>query len=434
MTERNDASEELCESGPGIEGPRDSRSAAAAGLTARGHDADRTQALILAVALSLGSAIALGLARFSYALLLPPMRNDLAWNFAQAGAMNTANALGYLLGALAFSRLSVRVASRSLFVAGCVVTAVLMAASGAFIDTDVLLALRVATGIGSALIFVSGGVLAARLASLSPRDAGLVIGIYYGGTGWGIVISSILVPLAVLPVLHGWRYAWFALAAGCAVFSLVAVRAARRIESAQPAAATSRAPNRAPAAPMHRRRFALALAGYGCFGVGYIGYITFIVALLRNAGMSAGVVSGFYVLLGIATVVSARMWSKLLDRMRGGQALAILNALLAAATLVPALLVHPLAAFVSGALFGATFLSAVASTTAFVRHNLPPDQWPRGINAFTIIFALGQIVGPVVIGRVSDSAGLTRGLVYSALVLFLGALLAACQRPLRSAA
>lgn len=433
MTERNDASEELCESGPGIEGPRDSRFAAAAGLTARGHDADRTQALILAVALSLGSAIALGLARFPYALLLPPMRNDLAWNFAQAGAMNTANALGYLLGALAFSRLSVRVASRSLFVAGCVVTAVLMAASGAFIDTDVLLALRVATGIGSALIFVSGGVLAARLASLSPRDAGLVIGTYYGGTGWGIVISSILVPLAVLPVVHGWRYAWFALAAGCAVFFLVAVRAARRIESAQPAAATRRARNRVPADPMQRRRFALALAGYGCFGIGYIGYMTFIVALLRNAGMSAGVVSGFYVLLGIATIVSARMWSKLLDRMRGGQALVILNALLAAATLVPALLVHPLAAFVSGALFGATFLSAVTSTTAFVRHNLPASQWPSGINAFTIVFAFGQIVGPVVIGRVSDSAGLTRGLVYSALVLFLGALLAACQKPLRSA-
>jgi predicted MFS family arabinose efflux permease len=127
------------------------------------------------------------------------------------------------------------------------------------------------------------------------------------------------------------------------------------------------------------------------------------------------------------------MWSTLLDRMRGGQALAILNALLAAATLVPALIVHPLAAFVSGTLFGATFLSAVASTTAFVRHNLPSAQWARGINAFTIVFALGQIVGPVVIGRVSDSAGLTHGLVYSALVLMVGALLAAFQKPLSGA-
>ncbi|MDR5781718.1 YbfB/YjiJ family MFS transporter [Caballeronia sp. LZ065] len=388
------------------------------------------QALMLAIALSLGSAIALGLARFSYALLLPPMRQDLAWNFAQAGAMNTANAFGYLLGALAFSRWSTRFTSRSLFVAGCIATVVLMAASGAVTGTHALLALRVATGIGSALIFVSGGVLAARLASRSPRDAGLIIGIYYGGTGWGIVISSILVPFTVLPTLHGWRYAWFALAVGCAVFAVVAASAARRIDSPQSASTSGHGAPDAARAPVQWRRFALALAGYACFGIGYIGYMTFIVALLRNAGMSAPVVSGFYVLLGAATVVSARMWSTLLDRMRGGQALAILNALLAVATLVPAMIAHPLAAFVSGALFGATFLSAVASTTAFVRHNLPSTQWASGINAFTIVFAFGQIVGPVVIGKVSDSAGLTRGLVYSALVLMVGAVLAAFQKPL----
>ncbi|SAK84036.1 MFS transporter [Caballeronia calidae] len=420
MIERNDADGDLCETRP-------------ASFSASVHETDRRQALLFAVALSLGSAIALGLARFSYALLLPPMRLDLAWNFAQAGAMNTANAFGYLLGALAFSRLSMRFAARSLFVAGCVLTALLMAASGTTTDTDALLVLRVVTGIGSALIFVSGGVLAARLASLSVRDAGLVIGLYYGGTGWGIVISSILVPLAVLPVAHGWRFAWFALAAACAAFSGIAVWAARRIETAQPLSST-RHGARASIGPLRRRRFALALAGYGCFGIGYIGYMTFIVALLRNAGMSASVVSGFYILLGVATVVSARMWSGLLDRMRGGQALAILNALLAAATVIPAMIAHPLAAFVSGTLFGATFLSAVASTTAFVRHNLPANQWPGGINAFTIVFAFGQIVGPVVIGRVSDSAGLTRGLVYSALVLATGALLAGCQKPLNAVA
>jgi predicted MFS family arabinose efflux permease len=174
----------------------------------------------------------------------------------------------------------------------------------------------------------------------------------------------------------------------------------------------------------------LALAGYGCFGVGYIGYMTFIVALLRAAGMTATVVSGFYVVLGVATVVSARVWSGLLDRVRGGQALALLNALLAVATLVPALLAHPVAAFASGLLFGATFLSAVASTTAFVRHNLAASQWASGINAFTIVFAVGQIVGPTVIGRISDSGGLSRGLVYSAAMLALGAALAACQKPL----
>jgi predicted MFS family arabinose efflux permease len=158
--------------------------------------------------------------------------------------------------------------------------------------------------------------------------------------------------------------------------------------------------------------------------------MTFIVALLRNGGMSEGVVMGFYLLLGVATIVSARIWSRLLDRMRGGQALALLNALLALATLLPALVAHPVVAFASGVLFGATFLSAVASTTAFVRHNLPAAHWGRGISAFTIVFAFGQIVGPTVIGWVSDGVGLERGLIYSACLLALGAVLAACQSAL----
>ncbi|WP_338340525.1 YbfB/YjiJ family MFS transporter [Burkholderia vietnamiensis] len=392
-------------------------------------EADRMAAWRLAVRLSLGSAIALGLARFSYALLLPPMKADLGWSFAEAGALNTANAAGYLLGALVFPLLSRRWRAGTLLTAGCVLTVSLMAACGLVSGTDALLAARVATGSGSALIFISGGVLAARLASASPRDAGLLLGLYYGGTGWGIVASSLLVPATLVHRAHGWQPAWFALALACVLFSAAAVSAARRIEHAHAAAAVRR-DAAAPAAIAGPARFAFALAGYGLFGVGYIGYMTFIVALLRGAGMSGTVVAAFYVMLGVATVVSARLWSTLLDRMRGGQALAVLNALLGVATLTPALFVHPAAAFASGVLFGATFLSAVASTTAFVRHNLPPQGWAKGISAFTTVFAFGQIAGPVAIGWVSDSAGLARGLVYSALTLFAGAGLAAAQRAL----
>ncbi|WP_333998120.1 YbfB/YjiJ family MFS transporter [Burkholderia cepacia] len=397
------------------------------------RDPDRMAAWRLAIGLSLGSAIALGLARFSYALLLPPMKADLGWTFAQAGALNTANAAGYLIGALVFPLLSRRWRAGTLLAAGCVLTALLMAACGFTSGMHALLAQRLATGVGSALIFISGGVLAARLASASPRDAGLLLGLYYGGTGWGIVASSLLVPATLAQGVHGWQPAWFALAFACVLFSAVAVSAARRIERVHAAPAAPR-DGAVPAATASPVRFALALAGYGLFGVGYIGYMTFIVAPLRGAGMSGTVVAAFYVMLGVATVVSARLWSGLLDRMRGGQALAVLNALLGIATLMPAMFVHPVAAFASGVLFGATFLSAVASTTAFVRHNLPPDGWAKGISAFTTVFAFGQIAGPVAIGWVSDSAGLARGLVYSALTLFAGAALAAGQRALRAAA
>jgi hypothetical protein len=85
----------------------------------------------------------------------------------------------------------------------------------------------------------------------------------------------------------------------------------------------------------------------------------------------------------------------------------------------------------SGLVFGAVFLSVVASTTALVRHNLPAAAWASGISAFTIVFAAGQIVGPTVVGWIADGpGGLARGLVFSACALWLGAVLASRQKPL----
>jgi len=165
--------------------------------------------------------------------------------------------------------------------------------------------------------------------------------------------------------------------------------------------------------------------------VGYIGYMTFVIAPMREQGASAGAITGFYALLGVAVVASSRIWAGLLDRARGGGALALLNALLALATLVPAFTAHAGALLASGLVFGAVFLSVVASTTALVRHNLPPAQWAQGISAFTILFAAGQIVGPTVVGWIADGpGGLARGLVFSAGALALGAVLAWRQRPL----
>jgi predicted MFS family arabinose efflux permease len=53
-----------------------------------------------ALGLAAGPLVAMGMARFAYALLLPPMRTDLQWTYTEAGAMNTANAVGYLAGAI----------------------------------------------------------------------------------------------------------------------------------------------------------------------------------------------------------------------------------------------------------------------------------------------------------------------------------------------
>ncbi|CAN7515101.1 YbfB/YjiJ family MFS transporter [Pseudoduganella sp. LjRoot289] len=395
------------------------------GLEAGPQSLAARRPFLTAFALSLGAAISLGLSRFSYALLLPPMRADLDWSYLLSGTMNTGNAFGYFIGALLTPVLMRRCGAQTALVGGALLAGLFMMLSGFVVDADLLIAQRVLAGIASAFIFIAGGVLAARLSLLHPERAGLLIGIYYGGTGFGIVLSALLVPLALAAAqargaAHAWQWAWVALGAACLLATVAMAPPARRVGGA-------------PSAPgahgqFRPRAFLYGLAGYFMFGVGYIGYMTFVIALLKEQGMAAGTITVFYSMLGLAVMASSRIWAPMLDRYKGGQSMAILNGLLGLATMLPALTAAPLLVFASGLLFGGIFLSVVASTTALVRHNLPPHAWSSGISAFTTAFALGQIVGPTVIGWIADGpGGLQRGLIFSALALFAGALLASRQ-------
>ena len=396
------------------------------------------QLLALAAALSLGAAVSLGITRFAYGLLLPTMRADLDWSYTLAGAMNTLNALGYLLGALLTPWLLKHYTPVALLVVGSLLASVFMAGSGFFIDAPSLLVQRLLAGVASALVFIAGGLLAARLGALAPTRMGLLLGLYYGGTGLGITLSALLVPAmlqAATGVPHGWAWAWWALSAACLLATGMLAWVGRRLQVLlAPAAGV---PQESPQRHFKWRDFAPGLAGYMLFGMGYIGYMTFVVALLKEQGAAPQAITAFYALLGVAVMASPVIWAGLLDRFKGGQALALLNALLGCATVLPALTAAWPLVLLSGVLFGGVFLSVVASTTALVRHNLPQNQWAAGISAFTIVFAAGQIVGPTVVGWIADSLGagndlhgLQRGLIFSALALWLGAVVAMRQRAL----
>jgi MFS family permease len=246
-----------------------------------------------------------------------------------------------------------------------------------------LYALRALRGVASAATFVGGGLLAARLAAAPGAKPGLVLGLYYGGTGLGVIVSAL-----GLPPLN-WPQAWVLLGVLAAAATVGSALGTRQLE---------RPPTPgAPRVHLPLRPFAFGLAGYMMFGLGYIGDMTFIVTLLREQGLATPAISAFYALLGLGVVASTWLWAGLLQRHRGGVPLALLNGLLALATALPVWGAHPVAVYASGALFGSVFLSLVASTTALV-----PD-------------------GP---------GGLQRGLLLSAVALALGGLLAALQRPL----
>jgi len=387
----------------------------------------------------MAAAVSLGITRFAYALLLPPMREDLSWTYTLAGSMNTFNALGYLIGALITPRILNQWGAVRVLMVGALLSSFLMVATGFFSETSILLIQRLLAGIASAAVFVSGGLLAARLGTHLPSQSGLLLGIYYGGTGLGISLSAFLVPAAVDLAtqdgqLHAWAWAWWALGLACFAMTVLLFLIRRSMLQFMPevnASTTTDSNAETHVLKMHWPQWTFGLTAYGLFGVGYIGYMTFVVAVLREQGANASQITFFYAMLGVAVLASSRVWANLLNRYRGGQALSILNALLSVATVIPALTSAWPLMMVSGVLFGGVFLSVVASTTAMVKHNLAPSQWAAGISVFTVVFAAGQIVGPTVVGWIADGpGGLQRGLVFSAVALLLGALLAWQQKPI----
>lgn len=134
-------------------------------------------------------------------------------------------------------------------------------------------------------------------------------------------------------------------------------------------------------------------------------------------------------MLGLAAVVSSVAWGPVLGRLRGGRGIGLATGVVTIGALVPLLWNADAATFASAVLFGGSFLTVPTAVTAFARRTHLPQHWTTAIVALTVAFALGQCLGPVLAGVLSDGpSGVRAGLTLSAAILAAGALLAVAQR------
>src|SRR5262245_25416332 len=147
------------------------------------------------------------------------------------------------------------------------------------------------------------------------------------------------------------------------------------------------------------------LVSYCLFSIGTIAYMTFMIAWLVNGGAGAATQSAFWSLLGLGGIAAPLLWSWTVARMRVGRAIALLTALTFIATALALFVEVRVLQLVAAFGFGSLLLAVVAATTAFVRLNLPPAAWPSGVGAMTVAFGLGQTIGPLLSGAISDASG-----------------------------
>jgi predicted MFS family arabinose efflux permease len=374
----------------------------------------------LILILSLTPTVGLGIGRFAYSLVLPDMRDALGWSYSAAGFMNTINAAGYLAGALLASRLVKRFGLSATVRAGtlaCVVSLALCALSGNFV---ILSLARLLAGLGAAAGFVAGGVLAARIAQSQPARADFLLSLFYAGPGLGILSSGLAAPFLLQAFGPGsWWIVWWAM-----TLLSVAMILPLLLSSID---TSDDIPDAAPA-NFAIRPILIYLAGYFLFGAGYIAYMTFMIAYVRDAGGGAVAQSAFWCLIGLSAFVTPWVWRRVLALDRGGISTTIILGVNALGAALPLFGRSTALLAVSAVVFGVAFFAVVASTTAFVRFNYPPSAWPKGIAAMTIAFGIGQTLGPIAVGAVTDASGsLSYALNVSAAMLAVGAIAAGFQ-------
>jgi predicted MFS family arabinose efflux permease len=349
------------------------------------------------VAIAIGGLIAMavgiGIGRFIYTPILPSMLVSLDLSKSTAGLIASSNFAGYLIGAIGAMAIRLPGSRRAWLLGALLASTATTAAMGVTTSVATFLALRLAGGAASAfvLILASALVLDCLAAAGRPR----LMALHFAGVGCGIAISATLVAVQ-FAAGASWAVTW---QTSGAVSLLGTLAVALLLPSGEKSPSAPRSSGSTVREP-RLRRFILA---YGLFGFGYVITATFLVAIVRADPVIQSLEPVIWTIVGLAAAPSVVLWSSLARRIGIPTAFAI--AALAEAVGVLASVVRPGTAGIclAALLLGGTFMGLTALGLMRGRE-LSPDN-PRVIAAMTGAFGVGQIIGPLVAGVLSDALG-----------------------------
>ncbi|MDB4229337.1 YbfB/YjiJ family MFS transporter [Paracoccaceae bacterium] len=382
---------------------------------------------VILTGLALGLTVTNGFARFAYGLILPAMKSEMGWNYAQAGWLNTANALGYIIGAILTMILIRNVSPARLFAFGLITTTLALLATGLNANMSWQTLWRILAGVFGAMSFSTAGALTAMLFPNEPKKNALAIAILFGsGGGLGIVLAGASLPLMLEKLgPSAWSTAWILLGIISLLFLPLGLWAASQVRSP--------VQSKTSTIPLPLSQMIPELAGYAGFGLGYIVYLTFLSAWMTDHAASASFITLIWVILGLSICFSPIIWGPILTRYSSGLPLALILTCIAIGSALPVLINNTITLLISALVFGLSVFMAPGAVTSFTRQNLPPQSWARAMSLFTVVFAIAQTMGPYGAGLVGDIFNdIGVSLLVAAGLLLAGALIALKQKPLKN--
>lgn len=369
-------------------------------------------AIILAGILSI--IVGLGVARFVFTSLLPPMlENFLTITFA--GILASINFAGYLSGSI-FATLIKDINTKVKYFRLGLIISVLSSFILAFSQNEIVWAVsRVIAGFGSAMVLVVGSAIV--MTKLKMDNKTKAMGIHFSGIGFSIFTTD-LISRAVLYYSGDWHKAWFILAVFAFFVSIYCIYILCFDKEVKQNVIKHKFD-----ITLFSPFVILLIIAYFTEGVGFVVQATFLPDIINSLEGLQGYGSFTWTLVGLAGIPSCIIWMTLAHKFGSVNIIIIAMLTQIVGILISALTTNVYLNLFSGVLYGGTFVGLVA-----LFMNLGGKLAGKNpvvlMGAFTTSYGIGQVMAPLYSVKLIDIYGNYDSSLYlTAFIVFLGVIL-----------
>lgn len=357
--------------------------------------------------------VTVGVARFSYSLLLPIMQDGAGLTEIGGSWLATTNFMGYMFGVLLAANLHnlhYKYNLHRIYLILSVVTSALMV-----ITTDIVIwsVLRFIAGVcASGGFIIASGLILKWLVKNNHRAE---LGVHFSGAGVSIIVTSLLVEMMVV-MSADWQQQWLALTVMAVIFSIPAW-----LWIPHPFV-YGQIDSDIKDNPPTKIFKSLMMLAYFCAGYGYVVSSTFIVDIVEDIEGLQGLGGFAFLLVGVAAMPAPFIWDRI------ARSTGYLKALIAAyilqeiGILLPVFSDSAAVIILSVLLFGGTFIACV-SLVLTMAGKFYPSNPAKFMGTMTLAYGAAQIIAPISTGYLPEAFdSYDIGLSLSAAVVIVGAL------------
>jgi MFS family permease len=346
-------------------------------------DKNSNPAILLAGIIAL--IIGVGVARFVFTSLLPPMlENHLTIAFA--GVLASINYVGYLAGSI-FAVFIKDINTKVKFFRFGMFLAVITTLMLGITTSDTLWIIsRILAGFGAAMALVVGSAIVMN--KLNIQNKTKAMGIHFSGIGFSILVSDLIV--RVVFYFNGtWQLSWIVLA----IFAFVMSFYSMYILSYDNEVKQNSVKHH-----IDKKLFSpfviILIMAYFCEGVGMVVQGTFLPDIINSLEGLQGFGSFTWTLVGLAGIPSCIIWMILAHKYGSVNIIMLAMFLQVIGIMISALTNNIYLNLLSGVLYGGTFIGLVALFMN-LGGKLAGNNPVMLMGALTTAYGIGQVTAPL---------------------------------------